>query len=680
MKVPISHFQLPAFPVILRHAAWDAVGEDELERERCLRAAERGRRWLEGHVSAKRLGALQHGGGQCIHGGFTEEVSEGMKREDALIFALDPEGEQMAHAIRVGGAPAVDCGTCRVATLSTAGSRAAKEKVREGEDADRQLRQESAEAEERAMEATADRQLRQDSMELDWPFSSLSSLSHTQSVSSTITRSMVAVPPPLPRGSTVERYIREGSSNEFIDLDYMSSGGSLTPRQVSVELVDLITPESTPEPREGLEEAVGRTMRNMDQVVTQFLEVRGQIEQLQDAVGKVEENVRRDLREQVEQLQAVAEKAEKSVQRETVRAERVIKEGVMEMLRIVEAGEKRVKGAVEAITPITQQQIVHAVWETMREELRATRLEWLEMMRAATQRSVPQPRHSPPFRVLPENISMHAPAPASAVSPSALAIVESVRKGLTTEEHSGGRGRTEEHQFSQRAGQAGLNGGRGRQDAGGGRSLSEETQRLEAPLELSSCDSTPTPDKHQTPVEGGVHPRGTQWSEVRALFGGIDEIDSQEESLGPTQILESQVPGAFPRGSMTEHTVTPVVPAVPAIVPTVPAMKSPAVVIRRASFSSESSSEDGGDPSFIRRVRKDWKAGSSVCTPSSLESEVVRDIRRRPEAAKGGVQEVPERLSYNFTPTPDGHGGGKERNPLPHLVVLANGIAVASDG
>ncbi|KAF8417626.1 hypothetical protein EV426DRAFT_709615 [Tirmania nivea] len=34
-------------------------------------------------------------------GRFTEEVVEAMKGMDTLLFALDPAGEQMAHAIMV---------------------------------------------------------------------------------------------------------------------------------------------------------------------------------------------------------------------------------------------------------------------------------------------------------------------------------------------------------------------------------------------------------------------------------------------------------------------------------------------------------------------------------------------------------------------------------------------------
>ncbi|KAF8417687.1 hypothetical protein EV426DRAFT_621879, partial [Tirmania nivea] len=349
-------------------------------------------------------------------------------------------------------------------------------------------------------------------------------------------------------------------------------GGSLTPRQASVELVDLVTPESTPEPREGLEEAIGRTMRTMDQVVTQFLDVRGQIEQLQDAVDKVEGT----LREQVEQLQAVAEKAEKGVQRETARAERVIKEGVMEMLRIVEAGEKRVKGAVEAITPITQQQIVHAVRETMREELRTTRVEWLEMMRAATQRSVPQPRQPPPFRVLPENISMHAPAPVMlpAASPRVVRIVEDLRASF---------------------------------------GVQQPPTVIEKPTSMGDGKAAEA-----------LGEEDSQRPEVKALFKGLDAIGTQEGSLGPTQVLESQLPGSFPAEPVQSvGAIVPVVPVVAtsvvvesaesvgAVGSVVPVVVTPAATsaararaVRRMSFSSDGSDASRDDPSFIRRVRQ----------------------------------------------------------------------------
>ncbi|KAF8418399.1 hypothetical protein EV426DRAFT_707533 [Tirmania nivea] len=228
--------------VYLARGRWDAVGEDEMEGERCLLAAERGRRWLAGATSMERLGALEYGGGQYIHSSLMEEVMEVMKGSEALLFALEPIGEQMAHVIRVGGAPVVDCGTCRVSIMSRASSRAAEERAREGEGADRQLRQESAEVEEDVAGVAADKQLRQESMELDWPFSDLSSLSSLSRTPSTVMRSMIAAPPLPPRASTVERYTREGSEEEFADLDIGSSGWSLTPRQANVELVDLIIP------------------------------------------------------------------------------------------------------------------------------------------------------------------------------------------------------------------------------------------------------------------------------------------------------------------------------------------------------------------------------------------------------------------------------------------------------
>ncbi|KAF8416294.1 hypothetical protein EV426DRAFT_578781 [Tirmania nivea] len=261
-------------------AAWDAVGEDELERERCLRAAGRGKLWLEGDISEERLGALQHAGGQYIHGSFTDEVIEGMKGEDAIIFALEPEGEQMAHAIRVGGAPAVDCGTCRVSTMSRASSRAAEKRVKEGEDADRQLRQESMEAGHDAAGAAADRQLRQESMELDWFSSDMSTLSTLSWTPNVVTSSMIAIPPPPPRASTVERYMA-GEDEEFADLDSSSSGGSLTPRRAYAEVVDLITPESTPELQESYAYGVTQLVANTVRIMTQFLDVRSQIEQLE---------------------------------------------------------------------------------------------------------------------------------------------------------------------------------------------------------------------------------------------------------------------------------------------------------------------------------------------------------------------------------------------------------------
>ncbi|KAF8422221.1 hypothetical protein EV426DRAFT_606554, partial [Tirmania nivea] len=194
-------------------------------------SAARGRCWLESEEGVSRLGQVEYGGSQCIHNGFTDELVAAMKGTDALLFALEPAGEQMAHAIRVGGAPAVDCGTCRVSTLSRAASRA-RESTGGEDGASRQLRQESAEAEEGAAEGAADRQLRQESMELDWPFSSLSSLSRTPSV---VSASMIALPPPPPRASTVERYMA-GEDEEFADLDGSSSEGSLTPRQVHAEV------------------------------------------------------------------------------------------------------------------------------------------------------------------------------------------------------------------------------------------------------------------------------------------------------------------------------------------------------------------------------------------------------------------------------------------------------------
>ncbi|KAF8417627.1 hypothetical protein EV426DRAFT_709616 [Tirmania nivea] len=57
-------------------AAWDTVGEYEVERERCLSVAERGRRWVESADGGRSLGQLEYGGSQCIHVGFTEEVVE----------------------------------------------------------------------------------------------------------------------------------------------------------------------------------------------------------------------------------------------------------------------------------------------------------------------------------------------------------------------------------------------------------------------------------------------------------------------------------------------------------------------------------------------------------------------------------------------------------------------------
>ncbi|KAF8415737.1 hypothetical protein EV426DRAFT_662675 [Tirmania nivea] len=195
----------------LVEAAWDAVGEDAVERERCLMSAERGRRWLESEEGVGRLAQVEYGGSQCIHNGFTEELVAAMKGADALLFALEPAGEQMAYAIRVGVAPAVDCGTCRVSTLSRAASRAARERTDKEDSAGRQLRQESAEAEEGAAEVAVDRQLRQESMELDWPFSSLSSLSRTLSVVST---SMIALPPP-PQGRPLSRGIWQGKTRSL---------------------------------------------------------------------------------------------------------------------------------------------------------------------------------------------------------------------------------------------------------------------------------------------------------------------------------------------------------------------------------------------------------------------------------------------------------------------------------
>ncbi|KAF8415345.1 hypothetical protein EV426DRAFT_646518 [Tirmania nivea] len=120
----------------------------------------------------------------------------------------------MAHIIRVGGLPEVDCGTCRVPTRSRASSRAVGADRASGRgDPSRQLRLESEEAEEGLAAAAADGQLRQESMELDWPFSSLSSLSPTPSISD-ITESMIAIPPPPPRASTMQRYEREGSDGK----------------------------------------------------------------------------------------------------------------------------------------------------------------------------------------------------------------------------------------------------------------------------------------------------------------------------------------------------------------------------------------------------------------------------------------------------------------------------------
>ncbi|KAF8422220.1 hypothetical protein EV426DRAFT_175838 [Tirmania nivea] len=73
------------------------------------------------------------------------------------------------------------------------------------------------------------------------------------------------------------------------------------------------------------------------------------------------------------------------------------------------------------------------------------------------------------------------------------------------------------------------------------------------------------------------------------------------------------------------------------------------------SFSSDESDASRDDPSFIRRVRQEWEAGSSTRTPSSLASGVVRDLGRRIEAAKRGDRAAPEdrQLSCDFTPTPD---------------------------
>ncbi|KAF8426369.1 hypothetical protein EV426DRAFT_704322 [Tirmania nivea] len=158
--------------------------------------------------------------------------------------------------------------------------------------------------------------------------------------------------------------------------------------QGSIDVVDLITPESTPEPQSGGWD-IRELSRKTEVLITQFLDVRGQVEELEDKVDEVG----------------------KAVGKGVEKVELIMKEGLEEMLRMLAGAEKKMKAAVEAITPITQHQIVQA---------------------AALQRQPSAPPASP-FRIFLENVSMHAslspPAKATPVivSPSVAAIVRRLK-------------------------------------------------------------------------------------------------------------------------------------------------------------------------------------------------------------------------------------------------------------
>ncbi|KAF8415557.1 hypothetical protein EV426DRAFT_579036 [Tirmania nivea] len=259
-------------------------------------------------------------------------------------------------------------------------------------------------------------------------------------------------------------------------------------------------------------------------------------------------------------------------------------------LRTVEEGERKMRAAVERITPITQQQIVLAVRETMQEELRTTRAEWTEMLRRASQQRPLQSPPPAPFRIAPENVNMHAPAPVltvamlPTVSPRVTKMVEGLRRGF---------------------------------------GIRQAPTVINKPTSMSDCRG----------AEVGVSgEEDGQRVEVKALFRGLDAISTQEGSLGLTQVPESQFPGSFPAEST--ESVGVVVPAVPVVaapvaaesatlagvvVPAVPVAAAPvaasvvrAGAVRRMSFSSEGSDAGRDDPSFIRRVRQEWEAGSST--------------------------------------------------------------------
>ncbi|KAF8419781.1 hypothetical protein EV426DRAFT_676678 [Tirmania nivea] len=112
-----------------------------------------------------------------------------------------------------------------------------------------------------------------------------------------------------------------------------------------------------------------------------------------------------------------ADMVENTARERTGKAQLVMKEDLGEMLRILAEAEGKMRVAVEAITPITQEHIVRAVRETLREELRTMRPEWTGMIQTVVQRLQQQhlrgdtPPAPAPLRIRPENVSMHVPVP-----------------------------------------------------------------------------------------------------------------------------------------------------------------------------------------------------------------------------------------------------------------------------
>ncbi|KAF8418669.1 hypothetical protein EV426DRAFT_577400 [Tirmania nivea] len=195
------------------------------------------------------------------------------------------------------------------------------------------------------------------------------------------------------------------------------------------------------------------------------------------------------------------------------------------------------------------------------------------------------PAASPPVT----GASIHAPAVTlvvtmPAASPSILRTTERLRKGFCLPQMSKVQG-------------------------------TQGTQRLVMP-----SDQGRNGNMTEAGGQGIQETQGNQRSAVQALFQGIDGIDSQDGDLGPTQILDSRVPGAFPTGSEMKAgrnkgeavAVAAVVPAVPVVAPVMSTYRAPAALakdVRRKGSFSEEESENGEFPSFVKRVRQEWEAG-----------------------------------------------------------------------